>query len=492
MEIQFQKNAVGYLKTVLRQAQKQEQTQQVRISDTMPDIGRVLGCWGQVMVRGKEWRGESAGVNGGVMAWVLYGAEGDAKPCCAEAWIPFQMKWDMDGAQQDGTMEVRTQLCHIDARMLSDRKLLVRATVGAVMHAMEPSSSLVYAPAKFPQDVQVLQRTYPMALPIEAGEKLFELDQSLEISSECARIDKLVRCQARPVLTEYKVVSDKLILRGNADIYVLYMDDFGKLHKKTWQLPFSQYTQLEGEHGPDAQVSVCFELTRLETEVAQADAVALKLGFTAQYVVQAQHDLVITEDMYCPGREVKPETDSIRLPTMLQRAERRFCAEAEMPEGMVLDVSFDAEMPKTQRREDQAMTELEGMFQIVYSDENGELQGVTQRWMHSVTDTVGVDADYWIQLTQQLPELQDMGIKAELQLETNTVGGMPLQQITGAQMGDAVDRDPQRPSLILRRTGTESLWEIAKSTGSTVDAIMKANSLQQEPAGEQILLIPVN
>lgn len=492
MEIQFQKNAIGYLKTLLRQQQKQEQTQQVRLSDSMPDIGRVVGCWGQILVRGKEWRGDSVGVSGGVMAWVLYAAEGDGKPCCVDVWIPFQMKWDMDGSEQDGTMEIHTQLCHIDARMLSDRKLIVRATVGVEMCAMVPSSILLYTPAELPETVQALQRTYPMLLPVEAGEKQFELDASLEIPPDGARIHKLIRYFARPMLTEYKIVADKLVMRGNADVYVLYMDELGKLHRRSWQLPFSQYTQLEGEYDSDSQVSVCFALTQLELEVTQADAIGLKLAFTAQYVIEAQQKLVVTEDMYCPGRELKPEFEALKLPAVLQKKSQTIRAEADTPEGVILDVSFKMDMPKTIRREDAATTELEGLFETLYLDDSGELQSRSQRWENSVADTIGEDADYSVRIVPGFAPEQDMGVATELELASVISSGMPMEQIVAAQLGENIQRDPQRPSLILRRAGTESLWEIAKSTGSTVEAIMKANGLQHEPPAEQMLLIPVS
>ena len=53
-------------------------------------------------------------------------------------------------------------------------------------------------------------------------------------------------------------------------------------------------------------------------------------------------------------------------------------------------------------------------------------------------------------------------------------------------------KDPNRPSLILRRAGDQCLWDIAKAAGSTMEAIRKANGLSGEPAPEQMLLIPVS
>ena len=57
MELQFEKKLIPCLRTVMRQVQTQEQTQEeVRLPEGMPDIGRVLSSWGQVLIRGKEWR----------------------------------------------------------------------------------------------------------------------------------------------------------------------------------------------------------------------------------------------------------------------------------------------------------------------------------------------------------------------------------------------------------------------------------------------------
>jgi hypothetical protein len=63
--------------------------------------------------------------------------------------------------------------------------------------------------------------------------------------------------------------------------------------------------------------------------------------------------------------------------------------------------------------------------------------------------------------------------------------------ITGLELGELQQPDPRRPSLILKRTGGKSLWELAKQNGSTVTAIERANNLQTEPEAEQMLLIPV-
>ena len=107
MEIQFNKTAVPGLRTLLQQVQTAEQTQEVRLPEEMPDIGRVVACWGQPVIRGKEWHTDRVGVNGGVMCWVLYEPEGGGTPQSVAAWLPFQMKWEIPSTRHDGTIVVQ-------------------------------------------------------------------------------------------------------------------------------------------------------------------------------------------------------------------------------------------------------------------------------------------------------------------------------------------------------------------------------------------------
>ena len=75
MELQFQKSQCRCLGRAVREVKNTELTQEVRLSDGMPDIGRVLGAWGQAVLRSKEWRAGQVSASGGVMTRILYAPE---------------------------------------------------------------------------------------------------------------------------------------------------------------------------------------------------------------------------------------------------------------------------------------------------------------------------------------------------------------------------------------------------------------------------------
>ena len=72
MQLQWNKKPCQFLQAQVQQPQFVEQTLEVRLSEELPDIGRVVSAWGQPVIRSKEWRNDGMNVSGGVNASVLY------------------------------------------------------------------------------------------------------------------------------------------------------------------------------------------------------------------------------------------------------------------------------------------------------------------------------------------------------------------------------------------------------------------------------------
>ena len=495
MEIQFEKTVLPYMKTVTRQTQTQEQTQQVRLPDTMPDIGRILGGWGQLLLRGKEWRGNSIGVSGGVKAWVLYAPEEGGALQCVEAWLPFQMKWDIPQTDRDGVIMVCPRLRGVDARMLSDRKMMVRATVDICVQAMVSEDAWMYNAPQMPQDIQLLCNTYPTVLPVEAGEKAFEFEETLTLQSTDVPIDKLIRYALDTTLTEYKIVSDKLVMRGSATLRIAYLGTDGQLHHWQAELPISQYTQLDNAYSPETEAVVRFVVTLLDVEKADDNALQVKAGLTAEYVIFDRKNITVTEDVYSPMRSVDMTMEALQLPSVLSAKNQILQAEipGDMGAQQMLDVVFYPENPQTVWEDGQRCGKMGGLFQLLYVDEEGQLQSTTQHWEDTWPINAAEDADVQITVMPlDMPQATATGVQVEIPLEMRVIAGQPLQMVAAIDHGDIVALDPNRPSLILRKADTDTLWQIARECGSTVDAIRKANGLQQEPHPGQMLLIPVS
>lgn len=499
MELQFHKSVIPCLQTVAREIQNQEQTQELRLTDGMPDIGKVLASWGQILVRSKEWRSGSMGVSGGVMAWVLYMPEEGQEPQSIATWLPFQMKWDFPDVQRDGTITVAPLLRGIDARSVSARKIMVRAGISLLAEGMTQGETEIFAPTEALDDLHILKNTYPIRLPAESGEKAFAIEEALSLPDSQPPLGKIIYYELCPELVEQKIVSDKLVFRGNACLHLLYGDKEGRLHTWDTQIPFSQYAQLNKEYDTDATAQICFALTNLELETGEEENLNLKAGMIAQYVIFEARNVELVEDAYSNLRDVKLQTSQLNIPAQLDC--RREAAYAEHTEEQIsmqpVDVSFYPDHPRMYREGDTVTGEMSGMFQLLGYDENGELVGGTYHW----ADEWSFDASHNAKVAvvvqpagkpQATLSGENMVLRCEMNRDVATTANQGLSMIAGMELGEMKEPDPNRPSLILRRAGEDRLWDLAKKSGSTVEAIQKANNLQGEPESSQMLLIPVS
>ena len=498
MELQFHKVQRSCLHKVVRQVQNQEQTQELRLPDGMPDIGRVLGAWGQVLIRGKEWRSGSMSVSGGVMAWALYMPEEGGVPQCVEAWIPFQMKWDVPDTDRDGVIRVSCLLRSVDARSISARKLILRAGIGLLGEALVPSELELYSPVQIPEDVQLLKNTYPVLMPVEAGEKSFAIEEELSLPASCPKLDKLIRYEMRPELIDQKIVSEKIVFRGAAILHIMYLAEDGEIYSWDFEIPFSQFTDLDRDYDIGALATVIPAVTSLEVENGEDGILRLKAGLTGQYIVYDRPEIEIVEDAYSPMRQVTPHMEQLQIPMILDSRTESIHAELTTDQSVsrVADISFLPDHPRMSRDSQTVQAEIPGVFQMLSYDHEGQIQSVMLRWEETWSLGAAPDSDVDIAVRPSgIPQSTAGGgntsLRGDILIDAETAARQGLQMVTGLELGELIQADPGRPTLILRRAGEDSLWTIAKESGSTVDAINRANRLQGEPDSNQMLLIPV-
>lgn len=498
MELQFSNQGYDCMKSALWEDKTEEMTQEFRLSDGMPDIGSMIGAWGQVMVRSKEWQDRSISVSGGVTAWALYTPENGNAPEPVEIWIPFRMQWDLPEASPDGSILVSCKVKSVDARSVSARRILFRAVISVTVEALTPTKIQIFKPCELPDDVQLLHKKYPMRLPMETGEKAFMLDEELSLSVDADGVNKLVRCCVQPEIIDKKIMADKAVFRGTAILDILCRCDDGNVVKQSFEIPFSQYAELSREFGPGSSLFIQMALTGVEPELLEDGSVRIKIGMIGQYVVNDSEMIEIVEDAYSTKRDIKLQTERLEIPAILEERQERIRAEQsiEIQDTMPVDMGLLLGNPEVYHDFNNVSVGLSGAFYYMSDDQEGTFRSHNIPWKHMTEMSTGqnIKVFAWSQLSgkpqiSQTPE--GMVVRQDTLLDTRTVCTEPMRMISGLTLGDMQQTDTLRPSLIVCKPGGKTLWELAKENGSTMDAITQLNDLTEESWEDKMLLIPV-
>lgn len=497
MEYQFQKKTVPCLAYAARENQNQELTQEIKLNDGMPDIGRVVCAWGQLIIRSKEWISGSASVTGGVMVNVLYAPEDGSEPRCVDTWIPFQMRWSVSDADRDGTLRVIPLLRFVDGRTVSARKMMVRAGVAIKAEALYPTEFISYEQDELPDNIQVLRNNYPVRLIKESGEKTFVIDEELSLSDGEEKPEKIIYFAVRPELTDKKVMTDKVLLRGNMVLHALYKCESGLLGSREWELGFSQFSELGKQYGTNAVPDIQMAVTSLEFDRTGDGLARLKCGIAAQYYISDEELLSLPEDAYSCTGDLEIHQETIRVPVILDEKTEIVSSEHTIAgvDGKLLDVVLLPDFPQAKKTEQGLSVDNSGVYQVLYYDENNALQSTSSRWEEQTEIPAAQESDVDITVAQSGKTVGGQnaeGFQVNSQILMQSTASMVWEKkiISGLGFHEA-DAEESRPSVILCKMNDESLWSIAKRCRSTVNAIQRANNLQSEQDSDKFIVVPI-
>ncbi len=377
MEHNFEAQTIPCLQWEIYNSKNQEQVLEVKLPDGFPDIGNVVGSWGQCIIREKDWRDGSISVNGFVMAQILYHPLDADEPQIIEAMLPFRESWEIDNKEREGGLRVHCYIKSIDARMLSERKMMVRAAIAVYVEALVPSEVHSYSPDLLPDDIQLLHREYPVMLLKEIAEKNIMIDEDIATPG----IERIISCLVVPKISRQQVVGDKLSLVGIAQCHLLYSQDNGTLTVRDEEIEFSHVTDVGQVYDSDTQASVMPAVYSLEYEKMEG-RVRLKCGIVCQYLIMDHINLDIIEDAYSPVRAVTLQETRCQFPAVLDIKNQNLQTKATLniSGNQIIASNLMMDSPILQRGAESMKMLLNGGVQVLFQDVAGDLQCSNGKW----------------------------------------------------------------------------------------------------------------
>ena len=506
MEEKILKASVFVNDTLFNESTEQPIDVDFTLPDYCPDISKIFKCRAVSRISSKCMNGKNITVDGSVSITVLYcGADGQL--CSYEYQYPFSKNLLMGEECAGGNLCVRSKCEYINCRAVTGRKVDIHGAVGIFVRVFKRKNTEIISDI---DDCNIEQRrgTAPATVPMGYAEKYLMVEEDIAIGQGQPAVERILRYDAKPCVRESKIINDKIVVKGDMAVWILYCPEGGgEPQSVKTVIPFSQLVDMVGitdTCGCDTKSEVAF----LEIKPRQSEGEIKCLSLTAKLMLSCEayceNEVSVILDAFSRKCEADMKFEKISFQSICENVSETFhCKkniELDGPISAVSDLWCDMQSVNTKFENGNMIICGTLVACLLTSSESGSPAYFEKP----------IDFEYKYPLKEDIdtlrcsPEIDvascgytitaanTVELRVDLSINAAVYECTALPLITDIQIDGTKPRThTSKCAMTIYFTAeNECVWDIAKHYNASVEEIMKINDLSEEclPDNKMILI----
>ena len=474
------------------------------LPDYCADVEKIFKCTLTPEVYSTNSGGGQLTVEGATLVRILYCSSDKKALKCAEQTLPFSASFNLSSDLTDFVVSVKAKPEYVNCKAVSPRRLMIHGAVSLNVLARERKDSNLYLSA----DSSVLQtdlKTTKVCELMSLQSEVFSVAESISVSSK-SPVTTVLRSEVRAMLTDASAVGNRLVIKGELTLSMLYSTDLttGIPEQFTYVFPFVHNMECSGVEGStlrEIDLTLLSHDIKLKSDITSENplvildtrlcvSVACRKETEVTYISDAYSTVCDTELEYTPvtlESAVMPKISTIMSKASLDLGEAKITR--------VIDIFCDNLTVKSYVS---AKLRLSGKanFCILALDENSELtyieRSVDIESEEDLTDAFTACRDITSMVKSVSYRLGDgntMELRAEVYILTKLVRVENVRTVSSViDAGELKDKDDCALTLYFAESD-ESVWDIAKRYRTDKNALCRENGLSDKKLRDKMLLL---
>lgn len=480
------------------------------LPDYYPDIFRILRCKLCPVVVAQSVNGDKLSFELCVLVKLMYLTENSNCVNTIEQKLTFTKNVELTSNCTNPVITITPRCDYVNCRVVNRRRLDIRGAVSAKCKVVGEKTQTVLEDADG-EGIQLKKEQFTYPAKKLCATKRVTVIEDLEIGQTKAGIDSVVRSDAHIISSENRIVNQKLVVKGLAEVTMLYQSsESDAIESMKFDVPFSQVIDMDGidEHYDaicDITVSACNIIPKgagKDAREAECELVLLLCCRALRF-----DTALLTVDAYSTTKECKLTKNEAKIECIPKAVSENAQVKTTVTynEGEISNV-YDVwgEITSTQSKcniEEGFINILATVcFNVMASNENGcplYLESEVQL-EHEFSAQISEDSSFEPKLcitncVYNLISNNAVEIKADIKIGGNICGCKTVSVISEIELEDNQKASDTNTALKLYYAqADEDIWEIAKKYKTSINAIIQENELTDEKiAQNQMLLIPL-
>lgn len=485
------------------------------VPDVRPDIDKIIEETGDLKISEVHVMDGKVGIRGKLEFGVLYVSNYDQRPIHhMDGAIDFEETVNMDQVAEGDEVKVDWDMEDLRTSLINSRKLSVRSII-----SLSLTASCIYeieAAKNIVSSEDVCTRTCRMdTSQIHIHKKdTFRIKDEIMVPANKPNMMEILWDDAMVDSLDIKLLDDKISLRGELGLFVLYSSEEEKNPLQFFNTTLSFSGNLECHGAKEEMIGyITAKIIHRELEVRQdndmeARNVGVEVVLELEMSIYEEEQVEILKDVYALNKKLIPQYSPVTLFNILMKNQSNTKLHQRIKikndQSKILQICQTGghiKIDRTQINADGILVEGVVYVQILYvaADDKVPVNAIKGMVPFSTQIEIpGIDPSCTFEISPVLEQVgammmdsEEIEVKMQLVMSAIVFKRMKVDLIADIKEEpiDAAAMEAM-PGIVgyIVRPGDE-LWTLAKNFNTTVEQIMETNHLEQETLKERQKLV---
>ena len=463
------------------------------VPDSKPDVLNTICTSGVVCVYKKEILDGKIRIDGNINTYIMYMADNEQdKIRGLSTSLDFSESIQVPGINEEMECQLETKVKSMESKVINGRKIGIKATLEVSYNIYLKEDISIVSDIQNSGDMQMLRDDANVNSLVGSGSTKIYAKDTISVNN-VDNIAEILKVDINICDKDVKVSYNKILTKAEAQVKILYLTEDNRINSVSTKIPIVGFIDIQNVNENnicDMNYEIKNMLLKLNAIEEHSMYVEIEVEISAS--VYEERQITFIQDLYSPSESL--EYNKKQITTMV--AKRNTSGMVQIREKVevegldnrnILDVEVIPIIENESKFSNKIM--YEGSMELRFIISGNDMQVDTRTTkipfeytMDGIEDGENVNTRTDMEIINQDFIIQEgnlvtSNIDAKMDLQTYKTANMNVMNEIQIN-GEREEEDYSILMYIVKKDDT--LWNIAKEFGSTVDDIVRANGIEDE------------
>ncbi len=463
------------------------------VPDSKPDILNTICTSGVVSIYKKEAQEQKVRIDGAINTYIMYMPDGTEDTVRGlNTTIDFSENINVSNCNEGMNVISEVKVKSIEGKVINGRKVGIKATLEVNLKIYLNEDVEVINEIQNENNIQILKEDLRVNSLVGQGETKIYAKDNIQIDN-MDNLAEVLKAQICLVDKDIKISYNKVLTKSEAEIKIMYLTEDNRINTINYKIPVVGFIDIQNvteENICDVSYEIRNVIIKPNTQDEHSIYIEIEIEVICNVYEEKQINLI--QDMYSPTQNIDFEKKQITTMTEKQNITQikqiREKVNLRDIEGLnLIDVETVPTIVNENKINSKILYEAELSLKFIFTDARMQISVKDAKipfeyTIENLQNGESLNTNSNMEVCAQDFIIQDGGdinCNIDIQTDTNMYRTANLNMIDSIEENDEREEQDYSIAIYIVKKG-DTLWNIAKEFGSTVDGIARVNGIEDK------------